>query len=143
MVPTGHTKTINTTGLRPDGNNDRSFSPGLKKDILRSGKVKYFFSGDTLGLIRHGRQHVKKILDCASTSDKEKIRPGEKDVYFKRIFYPSPRPGKWLLAIAPKRHLPGTYSPKKINAQERKSIRKTLTISRSYSEARSRSGESS
>jgi hypothetical protein len=74
---------------------------------------------------------------------KKKSGRGRKDVYFKGIFHPSPMPGKWLLAIAPKRHLPGTDSPKKFIFQERKPLIETFTTSRSYLEARSRSGESS
>jgi hypothetical protein len=114
MSPTLDTKTITTTGLRPDGNSDRSFSPGLKKDILRSGKVKYFFPGDALGLIRRGLQNVKKILDCASTTDKEKIRPGEKDVYLKESFIQVPSQENGYSLLAPRRHLPGTYSTNNI-----------------------------
>ena len=51
MLPIGNSQIINPYGLRPDGTGDRAFPPGLRKDILRSGKVKYFFYGDALWAI--------------------------------------------------------------------------------------------
>jgi hypothetical protein len=111
MRPTTDIQITNHFGLRPDGTNDRAFSPGLKKNILRSGKVKYFFSGDALNLIQMAVESVKKILDCASTTDKEKIRPGEKDVYLKESFIQVPGQENGYSLFAPRRHLPGTNSP--------------------------------
>ncbi len=86
MVSTRTIQITNHHGLRPDGIDKVTFPPGLKENILRSGKVKYFVSGDTLRLIHRLSKTKNKYLTVPPLRIKKKSGRGEKDVYLKESF---------------------------------------------------------